>query len=235
MKKPFICVSTYGEDADTLAGRVSRALRKGADLVEARLDYLEEVDLEKLVKALTPYASKTIITIRPVEHGGLFKGTAMEKNRMLDHLSRISPALIDLELDYCELQGLKPNPATIVSWHDFAGTPPLEKLADVAERCLGFGGYAKVVTLARSRSDILRILHLYSIYPKNRLIAFCMGEMGRISRLLAMAAGSPIAYASLDGMTTAAGQMSLNEMMVFRERLVRGVSTIYEEALLPDR
>jgi 3-dehydroquinate dehydratase type I len=235
MKTPLICVSTYGENYKTLLERISQAIRAGADLVEARLDYLEEINAEKLAKALTPYASKLIITIRPVSQGGRFKGMDDERLTLLRRLSSISPAFMDLELDICEKYGVESGRSTIVSWHGLADTPDMETLTEIAMRCLRLGDYAKVVTYATSHADILRILHLYSDLPRNRLIAFCMGEVGRVSRILAMAAGSPVAYASLDGLTTAPGQMTLHEMRSHRERLVRSVSMIYGSALLSNR
>ncbi len=235
MKPPLICVSTYGESSKTLIERISKAFKAGADLVEARLDYLRELEAEKLVKQLAPFSSKLVITLRPASQGGRFNGPDDERLAVLGRLSSINPALVDLELETCERFRLKLGRNMIVSWHSFTDTPDMKVLSEIAMRCLGLGDYAKVVTYANSHSDILKILHLYSELPRNRLIAFCMGEVGRVSRVLAMAAGSPIAYASLDGRGTAPGQMTLQEIKSYKERLVRSVSTIYGGALLPDR
>jgi 3-dehydroquinate dehydratase type I len=48
---------------------------------------------------------------------------------------------------------------------------------------------------------------------KNRLVCFCMGEQGRISRLLSPVFGAVFTFAALEqGGETAPGQISINEM-----------------------
>jgi 3-dehydroquinate dehydratase-1 len=235
MKRPLICVSTYGEDLGLLSSRISLALKMGADLVEARLDYLRYVDSAEVSAVLKPYASKTVITLRPVPQGGRYTGDEAEKVELLKNISGISPAYVDLELELQEREALRLGCPTIVSWHDFRETPSSEKLADIAEECLDLGDIAKIVTYARERRDVLKVLDLYHLFTRGRVVAFCMGDIGRISRFLAMAAGSPISYASLPGLQTAQGQPTLEELKSFRSRLLKSVSIIYESPLLSNR
>ena len=235
MKRPLICVSTYGEDLELLRSRISLAVKKGADLVEARLDYLKHLDPAKISEALKPYASKTVITLRPSSQGGHYVGDEVERVGVLERVSAISPAYVDLELELFEEESISLGCPSIVSWHDFRETPPTEKLAHIAEECLERGDIAKIVTYARERRDVLRMLDLYHLFPRGRLVAFCMGDIGRVSRFLAMAAGSPISYAALPGLETAPGQPTLEELKSFRNRLLKSVSVIYESPILPNR
>ena len=65
--------------------------------------------------------------------------------------------------------------------------------------------------MAKSISDGSRILTLYNSSKNVKLIAFSMGNFGKMSRLLCMLLGSPYTYVSL-GKPIAPGQLSLDEV-----------------------
>ncbi|MBQ7610546.1 MAG: type I 3-dehydroquinate dehydratase [Bacteroidales bacterium] len=100
----------------------------------------------------------------------------------------------------------------IRSYHDFAGTPSREKLAETVSQCREFGAeVVKIVTTARSAADVQTVLSLYDDF--DRLIAFCMGEAGRQSRLDCLAKGAPYTYAAFtEDEATAPGQWSTASM-----------------------
>jgi 3-dehydroquinate dehydratase type I len=90
----------------------------------------------------------------------------------------------------------------IRSYHDFEGTDSLEALKALVEKCHYHGAdMVKIVTTAKSRQDAERVLALYDWYaaerPDGGLIAFCMGEEGRQSRLDCLRKGAPYTYAAL--------------------------------------
>ena len=74
-----------------------------------------------------------------------------------------------------------------------------------------FSDMVKIVTVAKNVSDVSRLLSLYSIKSKSKLIAFCMGEQGKFSRILCLHLGSSFTYVSL-GKAIAPGQFSVNEI-----------------------
>lgn len=100
----------------------------------------------------------------------------------------------------------------IRSYHDFDGTPSREKLAETAALCREFGAEViKIVTTARCAADAQTVLSLYDDF--DRLIAFCMGEAGRQSRLDCLAKGAPYTYAALtEEEATAPGQWTTEPM-----------------------
>ena len=100
----------------------------------------------------------------------------------------------------------------IRSYHDFNGTPSREKLAETAAQCREFGAEViKIVTTARCAADAQTVLSLYDDF--DRLIAFCMGEAGRQSRLDCLAKGAPYTYAALtEDEATAPGQWTTASM-----------------------
>ena len=100
----------------------------------------------------------------------------------------------------------------IRSYHDFEGTDSLEALKAIVEKCVYHGAdMVKIVTMAQSEADIDKILALYQWCREEKasgnerigalsdggLIAFCMGEEGRRSRLDCLKFGAPYTYAAL--------------------------------------
>ena len=114
----------------------------------------------------------------------------------------------------------------IRSYHDFDGTASVEELRSMVEKCRYHGAdMVKIVTTARSQEDVDRVMSLYSwcsteatggveALADGGLIAFCMGEAGRNSRIEALAKGAPYTYAALTADEAAApGQWPMDEMM----------------------
>ena len=110
----------------------------------------------------------------------------------------------------------------IRSFHDFNATPPDSVLYSVLEKCRSYGGeVVKIVTAAQSEADVSRVMGLYKEVEPGTLVAFCMGETGRGSRLDALKYGAPFSYASLgEDDATAPGQWTTDQMLkaVYGER-----------------
>ena len=114
----------------------------------------------------------------------------------------------------------------IRSYHDFDGTDSFEALKALVEKCIYHGAdVVKIVTTAHSDADVDRIMSLYDWYGSMQdskavdktgevgLIAFCMGEEGKASRLECLRKGAPYTYAALDAEDAAApGQWPADEM-----------------------
>ena len=99
----------------------------------------------------------------------------------------------------------------LISWHDFKKTPNESQLKSRYNKMRKFSNVVKIVTVAKNVSDASRVLSLYSVKSKNKMIAFCMGEQGKFSRILCLHLGSPFTYVSL-GKAIAPGQFSVNEI-----------------------
>lgn len=89
----------------------------------------------------------------------------------------------------------------IRSYHDFEGTDSLEALKALVEKCQYHGAdIVKIVTTARNAEDVDRVMSLYAQggeLADGGLVAFCMGEAGRQSRLDCLKYGAPYTYAAL--------------------------------------
>ena len=116
----------------------------------------------------------------------------------------------------------------IRSYHDFEGTDSLEALKAIVEKCVYHGAdMVKIVTTAHSEADVEKVMSLYEwcrteaengnerigALADGGLIAFCMGEAGRQSRLECLKHGAPYTYAALNAEEAAApGQWPTVEM-----------------------
>ena len=116
----------------------------------------------------------------------------------------------------------------IRSYHDFEGTDSLEALKAVVEKCVYHGAdMVKIVTTAHSQEDVDKVLKLYDWCREEQesgnerigaladggLIAFCMGEASKASRLDSLRKGSPYTYAAVSEEEAAApGQWASADM-----------------------
>jgi len=214
--------------ASLVAGTMERALEQmttgfhHADLLELRIDLIADLDLPALVKGKT---GPVLITNRRREEGGGFRGTEEERIFLLCEAVRLKAEYVDMEvatddglarrvLDAVAGKGCYTK--IIISFHDFNATPTEKALRRIWGACREKGGdIVKIVTHARGSEDNLRVLSLipYSRKRGQDIIAFCMGEQGRISRIMAPLLGSYLTFAALDkGEESAPGQMTVAEM-----------------------
>ena len=113
----------------------------------------------------------------------------------------------------------------IRSYHDFEGTSSVDALRTLVVKCHYHGAdMVKVATVASSQEDAERVLSLYEWcggmqgtdmenLADGGLIAFCMGDIGRDSRLECLRRGAPFTYAALDDdEPVAPGQWTMSEM-----------------------
>jgi len=107
--------------------------------------------------------------------------------------------------------GAKP----IVSHHKFDGALSVCEMEEVLEQEIASGASVyKIVTTANKIEDNLAVLNFVSaMSSRTKLVCFCMGEQGKLSRLLSPMFGAFFTFASLEqGRETAAGQMTIREM-----------------------
>jgi 3-dehydroquinate dehydratase type I len=189
-----------------------------ADFIEVRLDSIENrgelSDLAshgKTPKIATDKSSRT----------------ETEQRQMLLNAAKSGFEYVDVELSTSQLKdlvkelkalGAKP----IVSFHKFNGSLGISELNSVLEREISSGAdVCKIVTTAKQMEDNLTTLNFISTASsKAKLVCFCMGELGKVSRLLSPLFGGFFTFASLErGSETASGQMTIQEMKAAYELL----------------
>ncbi len=212
-----ICVTIAASSPIKMTSTLTTALRN-SDYAELRLDFLDPEQIPSCLNSVKKHLKRCVCTLRPSWEGGKFRGSEEERISILKLIAEFGPHLLDVEYKTIErnkkLQQYLKNARTnlLVSWHDFSRTPDDKILRSIAKKMLKFSNHIKIVTTARAINDTMRLLALYYKVPKGTdLIAFAMGDYGRMSRILCTRLGSPYTYVSL-GKPVAPGQFSLDEM-----------------------
>jgi len=183
--------------AKTIDGAIKIIEKGKADLYELRVDVLGSLEGMEMLK---PFAKRLIVTIRSKEEGG-FKEIPDEKRLMLfKKFIQLKPKFIDVEF----------NSKIAVEIIKLAkdNTPHSEELKRILHNAKRSNPeIVKIVSFAKELKDNLRIISLYE--EEDRLIAFCMGEKGKISRVFSLIF-SPFTYVG----NVAPGQLTLNEAKI---------------------
>ncbi len=209
MNKLKICASIVENNLALV-----REVEPEVDFFEVRLDLVGPGWLELVKHIKKPWLA---CNRSPVEGG---RGHPDLSLRIAELLRAIDAGADIIDLEY-HTRGLsqivpliKQKATCILSFHDPEGTPSYEDLLDIVEGQIRAGAdICKIVTLARSFADNLVILRLFEHFREIKLVAFCMGEAGRISRILSPLAGGYFIYSSLaPGKESASGQVTVKEI-----------------------
>lgn len=196
-----------------------------ADVMEIRLDVMDQFDLKPLIsRANRPL----IVTHRSRREGGM--GTATHERRVRNLVDAVEAGapFVDVELsmplDHRQ-QILRNHRKTqvIVSSHIRNGTPPFPELEALLRKAAATGAdVVKIVTLARHAKDNLEVLRLIplALAMGQKIVAFCMGPLGKISRIACPLLGGFLTFASLEeGDSSAPGQMTCLQTKAMLELL----------------
>lgn len=217
--------------SNAAALKIMEEIYSRADILELRIDRIPDADVPGL---LAVRKKPVIVTNRRAAEGGGFQGSEEERVGTLIRAVRFGAEYVDIEirtdtklksglLAEIRKQGRFTRP--IFSWHDFSGTPDQNELKNILRKCAPDEGIIKIATMANELEDNLKVLGLIPEAKKmgREIIAFCMGEKGRLSRIAAPVLGSYLSYASLEkGAESAPGQLTAAEMKRILKVLVDG-------------
>ena len=215
---PRICVSILPKTNLEALKLLEKAEKAQPEFIEVRLDCLETS--RKLSDLSASTKIPLIATNKLQSEKGYFAGTETERQQTLLNAAKNGFQYVDVDLSspkhkdiisQLKLLGTKP----IVSFHKFDGAlnaSAMEKVLD--EEIASGAAVCKIIVTANQVEDNLPLLSFVSFASsKAKLVCFCMGENGKISRLLSPVFGAFFTFASLEnGSETAAGQMSISEM-----------------------
>ena len=190
------------------------------EMAEIRLDLCElsDEEIEDLFGCSdTPLVATCRFGALPWEEVERRLSLAVSAGARFADLEIEAPASVSKRFQkLCRINGTE----IIRSFHDFDSTPDDEMLQMALARCFRYGAdVAKIVTACTSADDVKRLQALYTIVlegvdsMQGRLIAFGMGEAGRMSRLECLRRGAPFTYACFSkDEATAPGQWTAAEM-----------------------
>lgn len=209
----MIVVSLAERDIKELLAS-ARACEGKADVIEARLDFLNDF---KDLSALKDIKLPLICTCRPKWEFGNFGGSELDRMRVLldaiEHCEFIDIELSCLKKDPILYSAEENGVVSIVSKH-YPDSPGLRALEQDLKSCKG--DIAKIVPMARHSEESVNILRLAQKHPGT--IAFCSGPGGVASRFLSLGLGNPFIYTCLNK-PVAPGQVRLGTAIKFLKRI----------------
>ncbi len=238
MNNGKICVSVCAETVDEFIKKIERAAEI-ADVIELRIDCLRSRINGKLLdginKTRKSFIGKLLVTYRPKSQGGKADLTFQEREEFWIH-SHIFEFVdwADIEEDIPETKSNnlwgKAFETVIKSHHSFSTVP------ENVENILGSltsntDNIAKIAVKSNEITDSLAVWKLLKPAKSDnkQLIPIAMGEAGKWTRILGLAHGSPITYASLEeGNETAPGQISARDLIeVYRVKELDKQTEVY--------
>lgn len=186
-------------------------------LVEIRLDLLQ-TDSKK-IDLLAMQCRQWIATCRPA--GNL---TERDRTVLLSTAIRSGATYVDIEyeadadyrqplIDLAKKQFCK----IIISYHNYETTPDIGTMNRIIRHSTVMGAdLVKIAVTAISSADCARVMSLYEQHK--HLVAFAMGDVGKITRIAAPLLGAIFTFASVDeAYLTAPGQLTVEQMkMIYR-------------------
>lgn len=109
----------------------------------------------------------------------------------------------------------------IISYHNYKETPALEELYEIYQSAQKHKPHlVKICTSVNALIDNSTILSLYQKYDD--IIAFGMGDMGKVTRLTSLHCGAPYTYTSISSLnSTAKGQVPIGTLKQLNSMLNR--------------
>lgn len=224
-----ICISLCSKTAAELSEKIERAAPL-ADVIEVRFDCAAPEQLDESVAVALAAKADILATFRPQKEGGFRNISNEERNEFWNAGNELGFWGADLEEDRIEesFDWLWNN--RIVSFHDFSGMP--SDLEATYKRLAATG--ANIIKIAVQVNQITDAIPLWKLLERafaenTKLVPIAMGEAGKWTRILGLAHGSPLAYASLEPRSeTAPGQITAADLVdVYRVKELSRESRVF--------
>lgn len=227
--RPKIIIPLAEDNAVDIINCANFYRRQPGDMVEWRIDYFDDFDeLEELAelskRVKTSIQKPLLATFRTLSEGGesaIGKSQYVEMYRYLIQAKAVDAIDIEFERGQDILDNLIPfahkhQVKVIVSYHDFVKTP-LEN--DMVKRLQKMGqseaDIVKMAVMPHDEADVLALMnatHQASTLIDQPLITMSMGRLGKITRIAGEIFKSAASFATVEGMSSAPGQMDVEDV-----------------------
>lgn len=209
MNSGKVCVSVCAETADALIAKIKRA-EEFADVIEVRFDCLPPVEIDASIAAISS-TRPLIATFRSPDHGGVREIVADERLSFWQKdLSKFWA--VDLEEDI--VSTTQTSAKRIASFHKFGKV--VVDIEKIYSRLAATD--AEIIKIAVATNDVVDAIQVWKLLTAastgKDIIPIAMGEAGKWTRILGLAHGAFLTYASLDtGSETADGQITAKDLV----------------------
>lgn len=227
----MICTSIQNRDIEAIWDALEAP---GVEMAEIRLDSCE-LNVDEIEELFSECDLPLIATCRVSDE----MSPTLAESKLMAAI-HAGATYVDLEIEAPPMmskrirrEALDCGVTLIRSYHDFKGTDSVEALKALVEKCQRLGAdIVKLVTTADNQSDANRVMALYDDFEPENLVAFCMGEVGKETRIDCLKKGAPFTYASLNNEeATAPGQFTTLDMCT---RIYGGLRMIGYDSMTGD-
>lgn len=218
---PLLCVSICEPNLARATESSIRASGK-ADLIEIRLDCLDNLQLQGISGALAGFLDRiekpVILTLRPADEGGPNEISPEKRLDFWALANKTRAQFLDIEAAFLPAlieNSILPDWSRVISsHHDFAGVP--SDLLSIYERMKT--SPARILKIAVQAEDVTDCLAMFELIDQagrdNReIIAIAMGQSGVATRILGPSRGAFLTYGALEAESaTAPGQLTIGEL-----------------------
>ena len=209
---PKICIPLVSTCLDALLNDIKKALDHSADLIEWRVDWMDDIFKEGYLEEILPAVRKTagdtplLFTFRTKKEGGNMAASLLQYKELVKRaICSGLVDLVDIELfsdkdTVNELIALakEKNVKTILSNHDFVKTPSGNEIFSRLKQMEEAGAdIAKIAVMPESTEDVLTLLSATCKAKKELtcpVITMSMAGTGLISRLSGEVFGSCLTF-----------------------------------------
>jgi 3-dehydroquinate dehydratase I len=228
---PKICVPLVGRTIDALRQGAGALTPSDYDVVELRIDFLDEVDSPAAVRDAIaavrdalPSTAPLLFTFRTLQEGGN-RAIAADAYAALIALAVATGQVdaVDVEMfsDPTQLprivadahaHGIK----VVMSSHDFGKTPPRDEIIARLEAQQALGAdVVKIAVMPRSARDVVTLIDATEAFTSGDArppaITMSMGGLGAVSRLTGETFGSCLTFGAV-GTASAPGQVAADQL-----------------------
>jgi|WetSurMetagenome_2_1015567.scaffolds.fasta_scaffold38930_2 3-dehydroquinate dehydratase I len=195
-------------------------LQYNPDLIEIRLDLLQE----ELPQIVQEWYAKTeiplILTIRSGEEGGAFSGNPETWFETIEPLLSYA-TYIDIERRFSTYaQFIREQGISIVASYHMKRMPSIQELATIDDSLREYGDIPKIVVTPADEHDLI-ILLSFTLHAEKPVITSIMGDQYRHMRPILPLFGSGWIFGHA-GEATAAGQYHIRDLREIYDRLLPG-------------
>lgn len=206
-----------------------KAMDMGADIIELRIDLIEDPIPDDLIELIHRIKLDTglqcIATNRIQTDGGKWNGSEQKRIELLENVAPYVDA-IDIELSTDKtilssaIEMTKDNNCTaIISYHNFSSTPDTARMDEIIDSAFSVGAdIAKIAVTPGSKKDVLDLLQV-TLNSQKPVCTISMGKIGKHTRVIAPFYGSVLTYGYVDS-PTAPGQMRIDELRSTMEMIL---------------
>nr|WP_294491480.1 type I 3-dehydroquinate dehydratase [uncultured Mediterraneibacter sp.] len=234
---PKICIPVTGITEDEILEGAARAKDSGADLVEWRADWYEDIletgCMEKVLKSLRNALCDLplLFTFRTGKEGGernLSADPYTELNQKAIQTGNID--LVDVEISSGDasvrevISSARSSGVRVVaSNHDFCGTPAGDEIIRRLRKMQESGAdILKIAVMPENARDVLTLLDatetMREKYARRPVITMAMGGLGAVSRISGEIFGSALTFGTA-GRASAPGQIEVGNLRAILECL----------------